>query len=207
MPIARLVRHARPHLLVPAGRARASLIAALAASTSLMPLFVPYPAGAAPQGGNVVSGSATISQSGNTTNIDQSSNKAIINWTSFSVASAETVNFNQPSSSSVTLNRVIGNESSVIAGTINANGQVFLVNSNGILFTGTSQVNVGGLVASTLDISNADFLAGNYVFSGSSTNSVVNKAASLRPAAATSRSWARRCPTRASSPRRWAPWR
>ncbi|MFG1343919.1 GLUG motif-containing protein [Xanthobacter autotrophicus DSM 431] len=136
-----------------------------------------HPALAAPKGGSVVSGSASISTSGTVTNIDQSSNKAIINWTSFSVSSNETVNFNQPSSSSVTLNRVIGNESSIIAGAINANGQVFIVNSAGILFTGTSQVNVGGLVASTLDISNADFLAGNYVFSGSSTASVVNKGA------------------------------
>ncbi|MFG1270487.1 filamentous hemagglutinin N-terminal domain-containing protein [Xanthobacter sp. DSM 14520] len=150
------------------------LSGALAASTALASLLG-APAFAAPQGGSVVAGSATISSSGTTTTIDQSSNKAIINWTSFSVGKQETVDFNQPSASSVTLNRVIGNEGSVIAGAINANGQVFIVNSNGILFTGTSQVNVGGLVASTLDISNQDFLAGNYVFSGASTNSVVNK--------------------------------
>lgn len=136
-----------------------------------------YPAQAAPQGGNVVSGAANISQSGATTTINQSTNKAIINWQSFSIGKQETVNFNQPSTSSVTLNRVIGNESSIIAGALNANGQVFLVNSNGILFTATSQVNVGGLVASTLDISNEDFNSGNYVFSGSSTNAVVNKGA------------------------------
>ena len=147
----------------------------LAASTALAPLFIPHPASAAPQGGNVVAGSATISQSGSTTTVNQSTNKAIINWQSFSVSKTETVDFNQPSSSSVTLNRVTGNETSIIAGAINANGQVFIVNSAGILFTGTSQVNVGGLVASTLDISNQDFLSGNYVFSGSSTNSVINK--------------------------------
>lgn len=154
---------------------RRRLASALAASTALMPLFMVHPADAGPQGGSVVSGSATISQSGNITTVDQSSGKAIINWQAFSVSKAETVNFNQPSASSVTLNRVTGNETSVIAGAINANGQVFLVNSNGILFTGTSQVNVGGLVASTLDISNDDFLSGNYVFSGSSTHSVVNR--------------------------------
>jgi filamentous hemagglutinin family protein len=125
----------------------------------------------------VVQGSAGISQSGNTTNINQSSNKAIINWQGFSIAPQETVNFNQPSSSAVTLNRVIGNEQSVISGALNANGQVFIVNSAGIVFTKGSQVNVGGLVASTLDISNADFKAGNYVFSGSSTASVVNQGA------------------------------
>jgi filamentous hemagglutinin family protein len=123
----------------------------------------------------VAAGAATISQSGSTTTVNQSTNKAIINWQSFSVAKTETVDFNQPSSSSVTLNRVTGNESSIIAGAINANGQVFIVNSAGILFTGTSQVNVGGLVASTIDIPNQDFLSGNYVFSGSSGNSVINK--------------------------------
>ncbi|MCG5237945.1 GLUG motif-containing protein [Xanthobacter oligotrophicus] len=153
---------------------RVRLAPILSASTALATLLA-TPAFAAPQGGSVVSGTATISTSGTTTNVNQSTNKAIINWTAFSVAASETVNFNQPSAASVTLNRVIGNESSVIAGAINANGQVFLVNSNGILFTGTSQVNVGGFVASTLDINNADFIAGNYVFSGSSTASVVNK--------------------------------
>lgn len=150
----------------------------LVASTSMVALLAPqWPARAAPQGGGVVSGAATISSSGVVTTIVQSTPKAIINWQSFSVAQGETVNFNQPGASSVTLNRVIGNESSVIAGAINANGQVFLVNSNGILFTGTSQVNAGGLVASTLDIANEDFLAGSYVFSGSSTKSVTNRGA------------------------------
>lgn len=155
-------------------RRRRGLAGALAASTALVTLFA-APAFAGPQGGTVVSGSATISTSGVVTNINQSSNKAIINWQSFSVAPAETVNFNQPSASSVTLNRVTGNETSIIAGAINANGQVFLVNSNGILFTGTSQVNAGGLVASTLDIKNEDFLAGTYVFSGSSSAAIVNR--------------------------------
>jgi len=135
------------------------------------------PALAGPTGGTVVEGSAGISQAGNTTNINQSSNKAIIDWQGFSISPQETVNFNQPSSSSVTLNRVVGNEQSVISGALNANGQVFIVNSAGVLFTKDSQVNVGGLVASTLDISNAGFMAGNYVFSGASTASVVNRGA------------------------------
>ncbi|WP_316198872.1 MULTISPECIES: beta strand repeat-containing protein [unclassified Bradyrhizobium] len=130
---------------------------------------------AAPLGGTVVEGSAGISQSGSTTNINQSTNKAIINWQGFSIGAGETVNFNQPGSSSVTLNRVIGNETSVISGALNANGQVFIVNSAGVLFGKNAQVNVGGLVASTLDISNANFMAGKYTFSGSSSASVVNQ--------------------------------
>ena len=130
---------------------------------------------AGPAGGSVVEGSAGISQSGSVTNVNQSSNKAIINWQSFSIGASETVNFNQPGSTSVTLNRVIGNETSVISGALNANGQVFIVNSAGVLFGKNAQVNVGGLVASTLDISNSNFMAGNYTFSGSSTASVVNQ--------------------------------
>lgn len=152
---------------------RASLLAT-AAICAVMAL--PHPASAqSPTGGNVVAGTAGISQSGLVTSINQSSQKAIINWQGFSVGAQNTVNFNQPSSSSATLNRVIGNESSVINGAINANGQVFIVNSNGVLFGKGSQVNVGGLVASTLDISNNDFMAGNYRFSGTSSASVVNQ--------------------------------
>jgi filamentous hemagglutinin family protein len=113
-----------------------------------------------PTGGAVVAGTAGISQAGAVTNINQSSQKAVINWQGFSVGAQNTVNFNQPNSSAATLNRVIGNERSVIDGAINANGQVFIVNSAGVLFGKGAQVNVGGLVASTLDISNNDFMAG-----------------------------------------------
>jgi filamentous hemagglutinin family protein len=130
---------------------------------------------AGPTGGTVVGGSATISSSGSVTTINQSTNNAIINWLGFSIAPSETVNFNQPSAASATLNRVIGNEQSVISGALNANGQVFIVNSAGVLFTRGAQVNVGGLVASTLDISNQNFMAGNYTFSGSSSASIVNQ--------------------------------
>ncbi|MDH7796022.1 MULTISPECIES: GLUG motif-containing protein [unclassified Beijerinckia] len=138
-------------------------------------LVLSLPVLAEPRGGTVVDGAAAISQVGAATNINQSSNRAIINWQGFSVGANETVNFYQPGASSVTLNRVIGNEASVINGAINANGQVFIVNSAGVLFGGGSQINVGGLVASTLDISNQDFMAGNYTFSGTSNASVINQ--------------------------------
>ncbi|WP_244635444.1 filamentous hemagglutinin N-terminal domain-containing protein [Methylosinus sp. C49] len=138
-------------------------------------LALPSFALANPTGGVVVDGAATISSTTNVTNVVQSTNRAIINWQSFSIGLGETVNFYQPSALAVTLNRVVGNEQSVIAGALNANGKVFLVNSNGILFTKDAQVNVGGLVASTLDISNSNFMAGNYAFSGSSAAAMVNK--------------------------------
>lgn len=153
---------------------RFSLLATTAAVVAMMALPGPVSA-QSPTGGAVVAGTAGIAQAGPVTNINQSSQKAVINWQGFSVGAQNTVNFNQPNSSAATLNRVIGNEQSVINGAINANGQVFIVNSAGVLFGKGSQVNVGGLVASTLDISNNDFIAGNYKFSGTSSASVINQ--------------------------------
>ncbi|MDY3205013.1 MAG: filamentous hemagglutinin N-terminal domain-containing protein [Arcobacter sp.] len=131
-------------------------------------------ASAAPTGGTVTSGNATISSSGNTTNITQTTQKASINWQGFSINSNETVNFNQPNVNSITLNRVVGNERSVIDGALNANGQVWILNSNGVLFNKNAKVNTAGIVATTKDISDSDFQAGNYKFSGNSSASVVN---------------------------------
>lgn len=129
---------------------------------------------AAPTGGVVTSGSATISQSGSTTNINQSTQKASINWQNFSVGTTETVNFNQPSVSSITLNRVIGNEKSVIDGALNANGQVWILNANGVLFNANAKINTSGLLATTTSLNDDDFQAGNYSFTGDSTASVIN---------------------------------
>ncbi len=96
---------------------------------------------AAPVGGNVIGGTGSISQSDLTTTINQTSQNLAVNWQSFDVNSNEKVNFVQPNSSSIALNRILGNNGSVIQGQINANGQVFLVNPNGILFTNTATVN------------------------------------------------------------------
>jgi filamentous hemagglutinin family protein len=105
----------------------------MAAAIALLALSPTVYAG--PTGGTVTAGTATINQSGAVTNIDQSTTKAIIDWQSFSIAKQETVNFNQPSASAATLNRVTGNERSVISGALNANGQVFIVNSADVLFS------------------------------------------------------------------------
>ena len=88
---------------------------------------------------------------------------------------AEAVRFNQPGASAITLNRVTGTESSQILGNLSANGQVFILNPNGVLFGQGAQVNVGGIVASTLGMRNADFMAGNFKFTGTGTGSVVNQ--------------------------------
>ncbi len=129
---------------------------------------------ASPTDGVVTSGSATISQTGTTTNINQATNKATINWNTFSIASNETVNFNQPSINSITLNRVTGNERSIINGALNANGQVWILNSNGVLFGSTAKINTSGLLATTKNLSDTDFNNNNYTFSGDSTNSIIN---------------------------------
>ncbi|WP_419766973.1 beta strand repeat-containing protein [Arcobacter sp.] len=130
---------------------------------------------AAPSGGVVTSGTATISQNGNTTNINQSTSKASINWNKFNIASHETVNFNQPNVNSITLNRVIGNERSIIDGALNANGQVWILNSNGVLFGKNASINTSGLLATTKDISDTNFQKGNYSFTGGSIESVINQ--------------------------------
>ncbi|AFJ01677.1 Filamentous hemagglutinin [Methylophaga frappieri] len=128
-----------------------------------------------PTNGVVVSGQVAIEQQANVMNVTQSSNKAAVNWQSFDVGKNNTVNFVQPSATSAILNRVIGSDVSSIQGAINANGQVFLINPNGILFTPSAQVNVGALVASTLNISNEDFNSGNYVFAGDSSSAIINQ--------------------------------
>ncbi|CAB3937808.1 filamentous hemagglutinin N-terminal domain-containing protein [Achromobacter insolitus] len=122
-------------------------------------------ANANPTGGKVIAGSANISDRGNgTLDITQSTGKAIINWKDFSIGANETVNFRQPGSNSVTLNRVVGNDPSAIFGRLNANGTVMLVNPNGVVFGKGARVDVGGLVATTANINDKDFLAGNYKF-------------------------------------------
>ena len=117
-----------------------------------------------PTGGSVTSGSATISSSGSTTTVTTSTNGTIINWTSFSIGAGETTRINQPGSASVTLNRVTGPSSSSLNGSLQSNGQVFLTNPNGIVIGSSAQINVAGFVASTLNISDSDFLAGNLHF-------------------------------------------
>lgn len=123
-----------------------------------------------PQYGNVASGTATINTSGNQMTITQTTKGAIINWGTFDVAAGSGVTFDQQfGNSSVTLNRVLGaTTGSVINGSITANGSVFIINPMGITFGAGSQVNVGSLVASTLDIAdtafNAGVTSGHYVF-------------------------------------------
>ncbi len=127
-----------------------------------------------PTGGVVVSGSATFNQQGNQLSITNTPG-AIINWRAFSIGPNELTRFIQQSSASSVLNRVVGVDPSVILGALQSNGRVFLINPNGILFGAGAQIDVAGLVASTLNLSNADFAAGRLRFTetpgaGSITN-------------------------------------
>ncbi len=130
---------------------------------------------ALPVGGVVSAGSANIAGGAGTVTVNQSSQNAAINWQSFSIGQTEAVRFVQPNSSAVALNRVLGPDPSSIFGSLTANGKVFLVNPGGILFGPGAQVNVGGLVASTRNITDGDFMAGNYRFAGTGGGAVVNQ--------------------------------
>ena len=136
---------------------------------------------AGPAGGTVVAGQASITGAPGSTVIKQGSQNAVINWASFNVGKGESVQFVQPNSHAVALNRVLGSDGTTILGNLSANGKVFIVNPNGVLFGQGASVNTAGLVASTLDINNADFMAGKYQFSGNGTGKVLNQGSISAP--------------------------
>ena len=126
-----------------------------------------------------MAGQATISQASTATsatmNVNQTSQRAVVNWDSFNVGKNAQVNFNQPNQNAVILNRVTGANASVIEGAVKANGQVILVNQNGVTFGKGSQVDAAGVVASTLDISNKAFMEGKSTFNGNGKGAILNE--------------------------------
>ena len=120
---------------------------------------------AGPEGGEVVGGAGDINHNGSTTTINQATDRMAINWQSFDVAADERVQFIQPSSSSIALNNILSNHGSKIQGQIDANGQVILINPNGVIFGESATVNVGGILASGLTLETAGFMNGNHLFS------------------------------------------
>ena len=147
-----------------------------AALLMLVPLAALMPDARAADAANatVSAGAASVATAGNTTTVNQTSQRVAIDWTSLSTRANEALVFNQPNAQAIALNRITGSSPSELLGSLTANGQVFILNPNGVLFGAGSQVNVGGLVASTLGMGNADFMAGNHVFTGSG-GSVVNQ--------------------------------
>lgn len=130
---------------------------------------------ALPEGASVQAGNVNISASQNLLEIQSSSQRSIINWNSFSILHGETARFNLPSAQSAVLNRVTGGSLSEILGALQSNGQVFLINPNGIVVGQGAMIDVAALTLSTLDLPNVDFLAGGALnFSGDSQASVIN---------------------------------
>ena len=133
---------------------------------------------ALPDGATVQHGGATINVGGQQMTIQQTTQQAIINWNGFNISAGELVNFLQPSQLASVLNRVTGVDPSVINGILQGNGNIFLINPNGVLIGPGGMVNAGGFLASTLDLSNEDFLSGNMHFtqtSGRDFAAVVNQ--------------------------------
>ncbi|PDN89962.1 filamentous hemagglutinin [Escherichia coli] len=140
---------------------------ALSLLSGMMIMAHPAMSANLPTGGQIVAGSGSIqTPSGNQMNIHQNSQNMVANWNSFDIGKGNTVQFDQPSSSAVALNRVVGGGESQIMGNLKANGQVFLVNPNGVLFGEGASVSTSGFVASTRDIKNDDFMNRRYTFSG-----------------------------------------
>ncbi len=121
----------------------------------------------------VQSGEVSIQEAGKNMTINQASKKAIIEWDSFNIGQSNKVEFVQPNSKSIALNRVTGKNASTVRGRLDANGQIFLINPNGIMFTNTAKVNVGGLVATTADIKDNDFLSNQFKFEAPAKGSYV----------------------------------
>ncbi|MDC8756174.1 YDG domain-containing protein [Janthinobacterium fluminis] len=175
--VSELVKSAGKRALPGAGGTRPALKALAAA----LLLAFGAPALALPTGASVAAGAATVASGAGKLTVTQGSQNAVLNWSSFNIGQGEAVQFVQPNANAVALNRVLGAQPSSILGSLSANGKVFLVNPNGILFGKGASVNVGGLAASTLGIADADFMAGRYRFGNAGAGAVLNQGSISAP--------------------------
>ena len=141
------------------------------------------PSTALPLGGSVNAGLATIGTKGAQMTINQSTDKASINWQSFNIGTGACVNITQPSNSSVLLNRVVGNDPSQILGKLTANGQVILINPNGIVFGKDGSVTASTFTASTFGLNDADFMDGFYKYNRNGSNAAVVNQGTIKTSA------------------------
>ncbi|WP_443134893.1 beta strand repeat-containing protein [Herbaspirillum sp. CF444] len=135
-----------------------------------------------PTGGAITYGNATITQNGNTLNINQTSGQAIGSFTTFSIGSNAVVDISQPNAAAAFLARVTGSDPSLIYGLLKSNGTVALINQNGILVGPTGVVDVARFIASTLNISDSDFLAGRLTFNNGATAGSVENQGTIKSA-------------------------
>ncbi len=148
-----------------------------ALSVAILTVLYPSFVHANPTGASIVSGQVTINTATPHTTTVTNSPNAIVNWQNFSIAQNEATHFIQQSSQSAVLNRVVGQNPSQILGHLYSNGKVFLINPNGIVFGLGATVDVQGLVASSLNLSDQDFLSGNnyHFIAGSNAGNIVNE--------------------------------
>ena len=152
------------------------MMLAYLAQPGIVPIVLANPTGPA-----VVGGDATVSGLGTShVTIAQASQQAIINWQQFNIAPNEVTQFIQPNVQAIALNRIFDQNPSQIFGSLQANGTVILLNPNGIMFGPEAQVNVGGLIASSLNLSNANFLAGHYLFQGAGLEGWIKNAGTIQ---------------------------
>ncbi|MDO9267745.1 MAG: filamentous hemagglutinin N-terminal domain-containing protein, partial [Methylobacter sp.] len=147
-----------------------------ALNLAILAVLYPSFSYANPDGAQIASGQVSIdTATPGVTSVTNSPN-AIINWQNFSIAQNELTRFIQQNGQSAVLNRIIGQNPSEILGQLTSNGKVFLINPNGIVFGAGSTIDTQGLVASSLNLSDQDFLSGNYHFmAGSSAGNILNE--------------------------------
>ena len=133
-----------------------------------------------PENPTVTHGNASFEKVGNNLTIKQSTQKLITNWSSFNIGKANQVEFKQPSSVSTALNRVQSNDPTHIYGSLKSNGQLILINPSGVLFHNGSKVDVGSIIASTLNLRDGDFINDKYVFQKNGLSGVVNNQGEIK---------------------------
>ena len=154
----------------------AAVLAALL-STGAAPLLA-FDPNTLPTGGRITSGQGAITQSGAQMNVSQQSDKLIADWSTFNIGRDARVSFLQPGATSVALNRILDQNPSLIFGSLTSNGRIFLLNPSGIIFGQSARVDVGSLVASSLSLSDDDFLSGKYTFSNTgNAGAIINQGA------------------------------
>ncbi|MCW0376743.1 YDG domain-containing protein [Xanthomonas sacchari] len=136
--------------------------------------------GALPDGAQIAAGNAHLDQHGANLTVHQDSQRLILNWNSFDIGNQASVRFEQPDSTAIALNRVLGGTPSQVLGELSGNGQVWLVNPNGVYFGKGAQVDVGGLLVSSLGISDSDFLGGHARFVASGAAGAVRNEGAIR---------------------------
>ena len=163
------------------GAVKSLFVASTLACVTASPSWAAPDANALPTNGVVQTGAATISTNGAAMTINQATQKASINWNSFSIGKDASVNVVQNNASSVLLNRVVGNDPSQIFGKLTANGQVILINPNGIVFGKGGSVTASAFTASTFGMTDADFSAGKHKFTrnGSTAGVTVEDGATI----------------------------